>query len=258
MTHRFWTRDETLVAFNIYCRMPFGRLHARNPEIIRVANAIGRTPSALAMKCCNLAAFDAAQQARGIRGLSRAARLDADVWRHFEQDPESLAFEAEETYSRILHQDLRKSDTVEWEDVLGLDRAVVTKVRVNQQFFRSLVLAGYQGKCAVCALPFPSLMVASHIIPWSIDRTLRMNPRNGICLCALHDKAFDRGLILIAADYKIALHPDVMAVADVESVAMNFVRYAGAQLILPDRWQPDPSLLGRHAELSLSTQNPQV
>ena len=69
-----WTRDETLVAFNLYCRTPFGKLHARNPEIIEVAASLGRTPNALAMKCCNLAAFDEALQMREIKGLSKASK----------------------------------------------------------------------------------------------------------------------------------------------------------------------------------------
>ena len=57
---RGWTRDELLVAFNLYCKTPFGRLHQRNPEIIRLASALGRTPSALAMKLVNFASLDPA------------------------------------------------------------------------------------------------------------------------------------------------------------------------------------------------------
>ena len=45
MAGKLWTRDETLVAFNLYCRTPFGRLHARNQEIIELASALGRTPT---------------------------------------------------------------------------------------------------------------------------------------------------------------------------------------------------------------------
>ena len=50
VSRRVWTRQELLVAFALYCRLPFGRLHSRNPEIVQFAEAIGRTPSALAMK----------------------------------------------------------------------------------------------------------------------------------------------------------------------------------------------------------------
>ena len=244
-----WNRNETLIAFNLYCRTPFGRLHARNPEVIEVAFKLGRTPSALAMKCCNLAAFDSTLQARGVSGLRKASRQDAEIWHEFEDDPESLTFEAEAAHAAALGQDLRSSDSVEWEDVAGLDRYLVAKVRVNQHFFRSVVLAGYQARCAICELPIRSLLVAAHIVPWSVDRSLRMNPCNGICLCSLHDKAFDAGLLLIGSNYQIALHPSVTALADTPAVVTNFTRFEGQQVKLPDRWHPDPMLLDRHSRM---------
>lgn len=249
MARSNWTRDETLVAFDLYCRTPFGRLHARNPEIVEVAGALGRTPGALAMKCCNLAAFDTALQIRGISGLRKASRIDEQIWEEFHRDPETVAFEAEQAYSAVMHHELRLADTVEWEDVQGLDRAALTKVRVNQSFFRSMVLAGYRSKCAVCDLPFDSLLVAAHIVPWSIDRSLRMNPRNGICLCSLHDRAYDQGLLHFACDCTISLHSDVEAVAHIPSVNVGFIQFAGKSLTLPDRWHPDPVFLDRHREL---------
>lgn len=132
----------------------------------------------------------------------------------------------------------------------GLDRTTVTKVRVNQCFFRSLVLAGYQSRCAICELPFPSLLVASHIVPWSVDPVLRMHPRNGICLCTLHDKAYDAGLLVVSPDYTISIAPEVTASTNVSAVAANFTRFIGQTIKLPDRWLPDPSLLDRHIELA--------
>lgn len=253
MSRRLWTRDETLVALNIYCRTPFGKLHARNPEIIQAANALSRTPNALAMKCCNLAAFDESLQARGIRGLRKSSELDEQIWHEFEAQPERTAFEAEEAYAGLMHQPMRTSDEVEWEDVVGLDKVSVTKVRVNQHFFRALILSGYQSQCAVCELPFVSLLVASHIVPWSIDNTLRMNPRNGICLCTLHDKAFDKGLIHFSRDYVISLHPTVATESHAPAVVANFTRFAGQSLQLPDRWHPDPAFLERHSQILATT-----
>ncbi|SUA24417.1 Uncharacterised protein [Neisseria gonorrhoeae] len=49
----------------------------------------------------------------------------------------------------------------------------------------------------------PELLVASHIKPWREDKDNRLNPRNGLCLNALHDKAFDRGLLGIDENFKI-------------------------------------------------------
>jgi len=53
-----WTYEQLLVAFTLYSQIPFGKLHARNPDIIHYANLIGRTPSALAMKLVNIASLD--------------------------------------------------------------------------------------------------------------------------------------------------------------------------------------------------------
>jgi hypothetical protein len=53
---RGWTRDQQLIALRLYMRLPFGKLHGRNPDIISLAARIGRTPNALAMKACNFAA----------------------------------------------------------------------------------------------------------------------------------------------------------------------------------------------------------
>ncbi len=52
-----WTRDQLLVAFRLYCRTPFGKLHQHNPEIIHLAAKLGRTPSAVGMKACNFASL---------------------------------------------------------------------------------------------------------------------------------------------------------------------------------------------------------
>ena len=74
MTHGSpWTRDQLLVAFSLYCRLPFGRLHARNPEIIAIADAIGRTPGALAMKLTNIASLDPEITSTGRSGLTGAS-----------------------------------------------------------------------------------------------------------------------------------------------------------------------------------------
>jgi len=71
-----WTHDELMLAMNVYCKLSFGQLHRGNPLIIEVAQKLGRTPSSLSMKLCNLASLDPHQQARGIKGLSSASRAD--------------------------------------------------------------------------------------------------------------------------------------------------------------------------------------
>jgi putative restriction endonuclease len=204
-----WTREETLAAFNLYCRTPFGKLHARNPEIVRLAGRLGRTPGSVAMKCCNLASLDPAVRARKVTGLTKASRVDRAVWEAFRADPEQVGYESEVAWADAIQAAPRQDETAEWqrmagragkgawEGLKGLDRRAAVKVRVNQHLFRAMILVGYEGRCAICGLGIAGLLVAAHIVPWAVDPTLRMNPHNGICLCALHDRAFDLGILLI-------------------------------------------------------------
>jgi len=250
MSGRPWTRDETLIALNLFCRTPFGRLHARNPEIVEMANAIDRTPSSLAMKCCNLAAFDPALASRGISGLSKGSQLDRAIWDEFQTDPERVSFESEQATAIAKGATLETSDDALWEDIRGLDRDAVTKVRVNQNFFRSMILAGYDNSCCVCGLPIRCLLVASHIVPWSSDKTLRMNPRNGLCLCTLHDRAFDCGILTVTASLMISIHSEAHDAADSPPVVANLLAFHGCSINPPERWLPDPEFLSRHQEIS--------
>lgn len=60
-----WSRDELIVAMNLYCKLPFGQLDHKIPIIIEVSQKLGRTPSSLAMKLVNFASLDPTLQARG-------------------------------------------------------------------------------------------------------------------------------------------------------------------------------------------------
>ncbi len=71
-----WTREHFLIALNLYCKLPFGKLDQRNPIIKEVSAKMGRTPSSLAMKLSNFASLDPVQQARGIKGLSGATNRE--------------------------------------------------------------------------------------------------------------------------------------------------------------------------------------
>lgn len=53
-----WTREQLIVAFNLYCKIPFAKAVQTNPEVIRVASIIGRSPGAVAFKLGNFGSFD--------------------------------------------------------------------------------------------------------------------------------------------------------------------------------------------------------
>jgi len=80
---------------------------------------------------------------------------------------------------------------------------IVKQRGVAQRLFREALLAAYDG-CAFCGCTFLVALEASHIVPWSLaSHDERLDPRNGLLLCATHHKFFDNELITLANDYKI-------------------------------------------------------
>lgn len=243
-----WTRQELLIAFGLYCQMPFGKLHSRNPEIIKYAERIGRTPSALAMKLTNIASLDPAITSTGRKGLSGASSADRKMWEEMQNDWESFALASETAISEIA-QEKDNVSVIEYEDpedsYVGLDREINTKARIGQRFFRRSVLSAYNYKCCITGLAVPTLLVASHIIPWKMDTTNRLNPRNGLSLSMLHDKAFDLGIITINDDKTIrvsnkqGLESDLFFQAALKS-------YENKPIALPEKFAPHEEFLAYH------------
>jgi putative restriction endonuclease len=243
MVRRLWTRDELIVAFNLYCRIPFGRIHPRNPEVISLAKALRRSPSAVSWKLANFARLDPEIRGRNRTGATHGAKLEQVVWDEFNHDWDRLAFESEELRSRLVGAPLETDIREEFPE--GRTRAASVMVRVNQGFFRAAVLAAYDGMCCVTGLGVSQLLCASHIIPWSVDSENRTNPRNGLCLNALHDRAFDRGLISFDKSLRLLISPSIGSSTDVP-LANLLLSYEGTLLRSPNHFRPDPGFLEYH------------
>ena len=245
MLRRNWTREELIVAFNLYCRIPFGRIHNRNPEIIALAEALGRTPSALSWKLANFARFDPALKKRGIVGATHGGKLEEEVWEEFNGNWETLAYTSEKLRAKLLPASSQPIETQNFPD--GKEREITAKARVNQGFFRAAILAAYNGQCCITGLSIPDLLTASHIIPWKDSAENRTNPKNGLCLNALHDRAFDRGLITLTDEYTVQLSSRIPKTCDPATQSM-LRSYAGAKIQLPSRFYPAPEFLAYHRQ----------
>jgi putative restriction endonuclease len=246
MARKDWTREQLIVAFNLYCRTSFGRIHNRNPEIIELAKAIGRTPSALSWKLANFSRFDTSVTDRNLTGATHGSKLDREIWEEFNSDWDKLAFESEKLRAKFL--DLQLPDTHAEEFPLGRTKQTSVAVRVNQGFFRSVILAAYESRCCITGLAIPDLLCASHIVPWSTDVANRTNPRNGLCLNAIHDRAFDRGFISIDGDYRVVISPVVKrAKDDAANDLLN--RYEGIRIKLPHTFRPNADFLAYHKSM---------
>ena len=248
-----WTREEHILAFNLYNRITFGQIHIRNPLVIELAHLIGRTPSAVSRKLANFARLDPALQARGIRGLSHGAHGEEEVWNEFAAHPESLAFESEQLLAQRVHRPIEEVAEIDTRDLPaeGIEREAVVRIRVNQSFFRRRIVSAYECRCCVTGLAVRELLVASHIIPWAEDVPNRLNVRNGLCRNALHARVFDRGLMWIDEGYIVRFSSRLRVHDGDDQLAVAWLTsFEGQSLRLPDRPAPDPLLLRSHAERS--------
>lgn len=249
---RNWTRDETIVAFNLYCKIPFNEVTKSNPLIVKYATILGRTPSALNMKIGNLAHHDPELRKRGITGLVHGSRLDEEIWNEFNGNWNGLAFESEEILARLQGNGIEAEvDELVDDDMplpIGTDKETIIRARVNQAFFRSAVLAAYNNKCCITGLSVSQLLVASHIVPWAKNTDMRTDPRNGLLLNSIHDKAFDTGLITITPDYKIKVSRQIYDLLPDDVINQWFVKYEGGSIALPEKFFPSAESLKWHNE----------
>lgn len=242
-----WSKEQTIVALNLYCKIPFNRVSSRHPDIINIANIIGRTPNSVNMKIANFGSFDPELKKRGISGLGNASKLDEQVWNEFNSNWEHLAFESESLIAQFLNQPIEKFSQIEIGDLpLGRERDTFIKQRVNQNFFRSTILSSYNLKCCITGLSITDLLVASHIVPWAKDEKNRLNPHNGLCLNSIHDRAFDRGYITITTDYKVEVSRYIHEYKKEDAIDAFFMNIDNRKITLPDKFLPSHDFLEYH------------
>lgn len=251
-----WTPEQLKLAFYLYCQLPFGKLHSRNSEIIELAQLIGRTPSAVAMKLVNFASLDPTITSTGRRGLGNASQADRSVWDEFHANWDGLVEQAASLRLSLSQKNYDAQETfipdalsIE-QDFTGETRISFVKQRVKQQFFRRSVLSGYGEKCCISGVSDKRFLVASHIVEWSEDASIRLHPGNGLCLSAIHDKAFDSHLLSLTDDYRVVLSKHLRKTRDA-FLRQVFLSVEGLQITLPERFLPEVAFLRRHREKML-------
>ncbi|MCK9640679.1 MAG: HNH endonuclease [Prolixibacteraceae bacterium] len=251
MKRRLWTREELILALNLYLKHPFGKLHHGTPEIIHLAQIIDRTPNSVAMRLSNFASVDPFHKERGIKGLTGGIRQVEPIWIEFINNKDELLFESEKILADLEKQTI---ETKFAEILTGIEylkgetKIREVKTRVNQNVFRQIVLANYNRKCAITGIDLPDLLVASHIVPWSQNETERLNPENGICLSALYDRAYDKGLIGISEKYQIILSSELKTREKKAFYQSTFGNLNGLRLQLPQKYLPKKEFLQFHMD----------
>lgn len=236
-----WTRNELILAINLYCKTPFGKIHVRNPDIIQLAKSLNRTPGSISYKLANFASLDPSLDRKGASNVSR---LDREVWNDFYENWDKMAYESELLASQIQETQIDNNF-----DHFPLGKTIETqvKVRTNQNFFRQMILSSYNNACCITGLSVKELLVASHIKPWASDEKNRMNPRNGLCLNALHDKAFDKGLIAVSTDLSVIVASHIRKNPNQNLRLIN--DFHDMPIKKPNRFLPDLDFLEFHRDV---------
>ncbi|MDZ7899581.1 MAG: HNH endonuclease [Arcicella sp.] len=249
MINRNWTRDELIIAFNLYCKIQFSKINYKNELIIKLASYIERTPSSVAWKLVNFASLDPSLKKRGIRGASNVSKLDTQIFNEFYENWDEMLFESEQLLTRYENTTIEKKYEpilIDLTDKKGEVKLREVKTRVNQNLFQQLILSIYQKKCAISGIDISAMLVAGHILPWATNEKERLNPENGICLSSIYDKAFEKGFLGIDENYRILISNELKKNVQKDYYEPFFGRFEGKTINLPDRFLPNKEFLASH------------
>lgn len=248
-----WTREELILALYLYCQIPFARTKANNPEIVQLAQALGRTPSSVARKLGNFGAFDPLLAQQGVSGLVHSSKAGQEIWNEFYQHwdllveaSQAITAESDFVAAPVPEQEKERQAPLPVLFPTGpTAQPKLVMTRLYQSFFRRAVLSSYGSACCMCGIDFPQLLVASHIKPWAASEETRTDPENGLCLCVLHDKAYDRGLMTVSADCEIFVSSLIIK-SKVHFVGTSLAAFDKQKIHLPLRFAPQSEYLEWH------------
>lgn len=239
MAQNQWTEAELTLAFDLYCKTPFSRISSNAPSAIALANLVGRSPSAVAIKLANFARLDPDLKARNISGMKNGSAGEELIWHKYYGFWQELAHDCE-----VIIQNTEGAPTPDPSNFQSEDRFGTGKIRIGQATFRAMVLASYNFECGISGFNDPNLIIASHIIPWSHEPMHRLNPRNGICLNALLDRAFDKGIITFSETFEVLISSRVSSLSQAEQE--YFASISGQKLTMPTRFAPEKEFVSFH------------
>ena len=189
--------------------------------------------------------------------MGNVSALDKQIWNELQANWDAVALDAAAQYEHLAlrngvqaDQDLLE-EAPPGEDLAALEegktRSAMVQVRVNQARFRKAVLASYNATCCISGLRHEKLVIASHIVPWSQDTKNRLNPQNGLCLSALHDRAYDQGLITVMPDFTVRVSAKLTTQKDDNFMRDTLLKFHGKTIQRPERFGPAPEFLAFHA-----------
>jgi len=238
-----WSREELILAFELYCRTPFQKTKTSNPEVQELAELLGRTPASVARKLGNFGAFDPELRKAKISGLTHTSKLDREIWEEFNRNWNGLVWEVSQLRQSL--EEGRKDRQFLVQPTGPSEKMRMTKQRVHQAFFRAAILSSYEETCCITGLKIPECLIASHIVPWGEDEKYRTDPTNGLCLSSTFDRLFDAGLITINDNFDVCVATSLLQ-TKIQSTQELICSYNGRRIIRPRRFIPSTKRLQWH------------
>lgn len=128
------------------------------------------------------------------------------------------------------------------------DATATVKTRGSaQRVFAKEVKGNYNWRCAVTGIRTREFLVASHIVPWSVDEAIRLDPSNGICLSVLIDRAFESGFLVIQDDLVVTVNWG--RIAEDEELKRQLGCYEGVRIAFPRTCPPKVDYLRKRRSL---------
>jgi putative restriction endonuclease len=251
-----WTREEFILVMNLYTKLRYGQFNNKNKEVIYLSNLIGKSPGAVAYKLVHLSSQDPKHKDR-VKGLANPGKNAIEIYQEFVDNWDQMLFNSELLLAKYQNKNIDQlvlDDEIEpsfinelLEGKEGIEKERFVKTRINQSLFRKVIINNYSSMCSICSLDVKQLLVASHILKWSENQPNRLNPENGICLCNIHDKAFELGFIGINSEYKVMISNEInKSTSNKETYESLFGRHNNKSIILPDKFYPNKNFLELH------------
>lgn len=153
--------------------------------------------------------------------------------------------EAVDTDPRLVTEYQRQLDTGSY---CVDDQVSTSKSRSSAQaVFAKAVKSNYGWECAVTGIKAKAFLVASHIVPWSEDKEIRLDPTNGICLSTFVDRAFDAGFLTITPEGRTSVR--WKKVEDDPILKLELSKIDDVALAEPTVNAPDPAKLAKRIDL---------
>ena len=243
-----WTKEQLILALNLYWRTPYNKISGTsNDDIKKLALVIGKSPAAISFILMNFTSLDSERQEKGEKGKRKPGELGVRVWNEYFNQWDKLTNDSYAILNK-LNPD-RVLDFFDYKSNEGIEKERTIMERVNQSDFRQRILASYNRCCCITGIDIPSLLVASHIVPWKKNLTEALNPRNGLCLNQIHDKAFDIGLITITTDFRIKLSDYIVKRKKDQNIQKFFIAYENQLITKPERFHPSIEFLEFHNKM---------